>query len=240
MKTTYVLQVPINVTTYEEILEEISRRIKNNQKYSIISINLNKIILANENKEIMEIVKSFDCFIPDGISVVRASNELTGRITGVDLFDKICSEHEKIGAKIFLYGAKEEVVEAAKNNLQEKYKNIQIVGFENGYIKDNDSLIEKINASGANIVFIAMGSPKQEKWIYENREKLKANILMGVGGSFDVVSGKSKRAPKWIRKMGIEWLYRMLKEPKRLKNVPLQIKYYLKLKKKEGVLNERN
>ena len=240
MKTTYVLQVPINVTTYEEILEEISRRIKNNQKYSIISINLNKIIFANENKEIMEIVKSFDCFIPDGISVVRASNELTERITGIDLFDKICSQYEKIGAKIFLYGAKEEIVEAAKLKLQEKYKNIPIVGFENGFVKDNEALIEKINASEANIVFIAMGSPKQEKWIYENREKIKANILMGVGGTFDIVSGKLKRAPKWIQKMGIEWLYRMLKEPKRLKNVPLQIKYYLKLKKKEGVLNERN
>ena len=85
-----------------------------------------------------------------------------------------------------------------------------------------------------------MGSPRQEKWIYENKDKLDASVLMGVGGSFDIVSGKLKRAPKWIRKMGIEWMYRMLREPKRLKQIPLQIKYWLKLRKKEGILNERN
>lgn len=231
MKTTYVLKVPVNVTSYEEIIEEITQRIKNNQKYRIISINLNKIILANQNKEMIQIINSFDCFIPDGISIVKASNELKERITGIDLFEKICSEHEKIGAKIFLYGAQEEIVKAAKTNLQEKYKNIKIVGYENGFIKNNEDLIKKINDSGANIVFIAMGSPKQEKWIYENSAKIKANIFMGVGGTFDIVSDRLKRAPKWIRKMGIEWLYRMLKEPKRLKNVPLQIKYWYKLKK---------
>lgn len=240
MKTTYVLQVPINVTSYEEIIAEIQKKIKQKQKYSIISINLNKIILANEKSEMVPVIQSFDCFIPDGISVVRANKELKERITGVDLFQKICEEHEKIGAKIFLYGAQEEIVEAAKANLEEKYKNIQIVGFENGFVKDNEALIQKINDSKANIVFIAMGSPRQEKWIYENKDKLDASVLMGVGGSFDIVSGKLKRAPKWIRKMGIEWMYRMLREPKRLKQIPLQIKYWLKLRKKEGILNERN
>lgn len=235
MKTTYILQVPINITSYEEIISEIQKRIKQNEKYSIISINLNKIILANERKEIMPIVQSFNCFIPDGISVVRARKELKSRITGIDLFNKICEEHEKVGAKIFLYGAKEEVVEATKRNLEDKYKNIKIVGFENGFVKDNEALIKKINNSKANIIFIAMGSPRQEKWIYENKDKLNVNVLMGVGGSFDVISGKLKRAPKWIRKLGIEWMYRMLREPKRLKQIPLQIKYWLKLRKKEGI-----
>lgn len=231
MKKTYVLQLPVSITSYDEIIEEVKQKIKDNQKYSIISINLNKIILANENEEIMKIVKSFDCFIPDGISVVRASNELTDRITGVDLFEKICNEHEKINARIFLYGAKRDIVEETKKNLLEKYLGINIVGIEDGYIKNNEKLLEEINKSDANIVFIAMGSPKQEKWIYENKDKLKANVFMGVGGGFDVMSGKTKRAPKYIQKMGIEWLYRMLKEPKRFKNVPLQIKYFYKLKK---------
>lgn len=233
MKKTYILNVPVNITSYDEIIDTISKKIKSNKKYSVVSINLNKIICANESTEIMKIIKSFDCFIPDGISIVRASDKINDRITGIDLFNRICEEHDKIGAKIFLYGAKEEIVTAAKMNLQEKYKGIQIVGYENGYVKNNDDLISKINNSSANIVFIAMGSPKQEKWIYENRAAVNANILIGVGGTFDIVSGKLKRAPNWIRKMGIEWLYRMLKEPKRLKNVPLQIKYYFKLKKKE-------
>lgn len=231
MKTSHVLQVPVNVTSYDEIIDVITQKIQNNEKYSIVSINLNKIIKANENIEVMKIIKSFDCFIPDGISVVKACKYLKKRITGIDLFEKICSEHKKIKAKIFLYGAKQEIVEEAKKKLLEMYKGIQIVGIENGYVNDNNYLINKINASNANIVFIAMGSPKQERWIYENKNKLKANIFIGVGGTFDIVSGKLKRAPNWIQKLGIEWLYRMVKEPKRLNNVPLQIKYWYKLKK---------
>lgn len=231
MKTSYVLGVPVSVTSYDEIINTIKQKITDNEKYSVVSINLNKIIKSNENSEIMEIIKSFDCFIPDGISVVRACKDLKDRITGIDLFCKICDEHSEIGAKIFLYGAKQEIVETAKNNLIEKYKTIDIVGTENGYIKDNDALIEEINNSGANIVFIAMGSPKQERWIYQNKNRINANIFIGVGGTFDIISGKLKRAPKWVQKFGIEWLYRMIKEPKRLKNVPLQIKYWFKLKK---------
>lgn len=231
MKETYVLKLPVSVTSYDEIIDEIKQKIRKNQKYSIVSINLNKVILSNENEEIMKITKSFDCFIPDGISIVRATKEISNRITGIDLFEKICSEHETISAKIFLYGAKREIVEETRKKLLEKYKTIKIVGIEDGFVKDNDKLIEKINKSDANIVFVAMGSPKQEKWIFENKNRLNANIFMGVGGSFDVVSGNTKRAPKFIQKIGIEWLYRMLKEPKRLKNVPLQIKYWYKLKK---------
>lgn len=231
MKTIHILQVPVSITSYEEIIDIISKTIRNNKKFSVVSINLNKVIKANESNEVMKIIKSFDCFIPDGISVVRTSKEINDRITGIDLFNRICDEHKKIGAKIFLYGAKQEIVETTKNNLRRKYNDIQIVGIENGYNKDNNYLVNKINQSGANIVFIAMGSPKQERWIYENKNKINANIFMGVGGTFDIISGKLKRAPMWIQKLGIEWLYRTMREPKRLKNVPLQIKYYLKLKK---------
>ena len=216
MKTTYVLQVPINVTSYEEIIAEIQKKIKQKQKYSIISINLNKIILANEKSEMMPVIQSFDCFIPDGISVVRANKELKERITGVDLFQKICEEHEKIGAKIFLYGAQEEIVEAAKANLEEKYKNIQIVGFENGFVKDNEALIQKINDSKANIVFIAMGSPRQEKWIYNHRNELKVDVATGQGGTYDYEAGKIKRAPKIFQKLCIEWLWRLILQPSRI------------------------
>lgn len=231
MKTTHILQVPVSITNYDEIIDKITKSIQKNEKFSVISINLNKIIKANESSEIMEIVKSFDCFIPDGISIVRASKEINSRITGIDLFNRICDDHKKIGAKIFLYGAKQEIVEETKNKLIEKYNDIQIVGVENGYVKDINYLINKINSSGANIVFVAMGSPKQEKWICENKDKINANIFIGVGGTFDIISGKLKRAPIWIQKLGMEWLYRTIKEPKRLKNVPLQIKYYFKLKK---------
>lgn len=236
MEKTEILGVPVDITNVEEILQCMKNTIKKNEKYSVISINLNKIIAFHEQKQIAEVVKSFDCYIPDGISVVRACDKLKNRITGIDLFQEICKNHQKIGTKIFLYGAEQEIVEKVKETLEKTYQGIQIVGIENGFIKDNEQLIEKINHSGANSVFIAMGSPKQEKWIYENKEKLQANIFMGVGGTFDVIAGKLKRAPLIFRKLGLEWLYRMLREPfKRLKNIPLQLKYWylIKLEKRK-------
>lgn len=235
MERIEVLNVPVNVTTTEEINENIKEVIENKKQFTILSINLNKIIQFHENKEFAAIVDSFECFIPDGISIVKASDKLNDRITGVDLFEDICKNHEKLNAKIFLYGSAQEVVEKAKEVLEEKYTGINIVGYENGFVKDTDVLINKINESGANILFIAMGSPKQEFWIHENRNKLNVNVLMGVGGTFDVMSGKIKRAPLVFRKLGLEWLYRMLREPvKRFKQIPLQMKYWIKLKKNKG------
>lgn len=117
---------------------------------------------------------------------------------------------------MFLYGAKKEVISKAKEKLTEKYKNIQIVGTIDGYEKDNDKIIKEINNSKADIVFVALGSPKQEYWITENMDKTCAKVFQGVGGSFDVISGNIKRAPMWAQKHGFEWLYRLIKEPKRI------------------------
>ena len=102
------------------------------------------------------------------------------------------------------------------NALKEKYPNIKIVGTINGYEKDNKKIIDKINKSKADIIFVALGSPKQELWITENMDKLCVKVYQGVGGSFDVFSGNIKRAPKWMQNCGLEWFYRLLKEPKRI------------------------
>lgn len=234
MEKSYILEVPINITTENEIINIIKEKIEQNQKFSIIAININKIMLYQKNKEIAKVIKSFECFIPDGISVVKACGKLNTRITGIDLFQKICKEHEKINARIFLYGAREEVVNETKQKLEELYPGIQIVGIKNGFVKEHDELIQEINHSKANILFIAKGSPKQEKWIYENKDKVNANIFMGVGGAFDIVSGNIRRAPEWIRKLGLEWLYRILKEPKkRLKQIPMIAKYWYLIKKEK-------
>lgn len=101
MKTIHILQVPVSITSYEEIIDIISKTIRNNKKFSVVSINLNKVIKANESNEVMKIIKSFDCFIPDGISVVRTSKEINDRITGIDLFNRICDEHKKLELKFF-------------------------------------------------------------------------------------------------------------------------------------------
>lgn len=239
MEKTFLLGIPISITNYDEILEKIKENIINNTKFSIVSINLNKIILSNEDKDIKKIIESFDCFIPDGVSIVKNNKKIKGRITGIDLFEKICENHKKLEAKIFLYGANNKSVNNTRKALENKYKDINIVGVENGYIKNNEELINKINFLKPNIVIVALGSPKQEEWIFLNKNKINANILMGVGGAFDVISGQINRAPLIIRKLGLEWLYRIIKEPKRMKQLPLQIKYWHILKKEKNLKKGR-
>lgn len=222
-----ILGIPVDNFSKEEILKKIRKTIINNkEQIAIIAINPKKIMLANEDKELKSIIQETEILIPDSAHLGRKMGE---RITGIDLMENICNEVKE--AKIFLYGSIEENVKTAKINLERKNKDIEIVGYVNGFVYGQE-VIDRINNSKANILFVALGSPKQEKWIHSNRDKIKANVIMGVGGSIDVLSGKIKRAPRFIRKLGLEWLYRMIKEPKRFKDVPKFIKY-LNLIKKE-------
>lgn len=122
LETTHILQVPVNITNENEIIDTIKNCIRQNQKFSIIAININKIMLYQQSEEMAELIKSFDCFIPDGVSIVKACKQIKTRITGVDLFQKICMEHQKLDARIFLYGSKQEVVQQTKAKLEETYK----------------------------------------------------------------------------------------------------------------------
>ena len=121
LKKTHILQVPVDITTENEIIDTIKNSIEQNKKFSIIAININKIMLYQQSEEIAKLIKSFDCFIPDGVSVVKACKKIKARITGVDLFQRICKEHSKFNARIFLYGAKSEVVQQTKTKLEETY-----------------------------------------------------------------------------------------------------------------------
>ena len=220
MKKESVLGINVSITSYEELKEHINNDIKQNKKSFIVAINPEKILKARQDKKLKKLLNSADYQIPDGIGVVYASKlnkgKIKSRITGIDCMEMLCSMSSEKGYKIFLYGAKEEVVKTAKKKLKEKYENIKIVGTMNGYEKDEQKIIDAINKSNADIVFVALGSPKQENWILNNKEKINAKIFQGVGGSFDVISGNIKRAPKWMQKIGLEWLYRLIKEPKRI------------------------
>lgn len=211
-----------NVSTYnsEELLGKIYENYLKNEKLFIVNINPEIAVKNYKNEEFKEILNKQKYQIPDGSGIVWASKRKKGqikeRITGIDLMLKICEKLQEFDAKIFLYGAKQEIVEKAKEELELIYPKINIVGTCNGYIGE-DYAVEKINESGADIIFVGLGSPKQEEFIIKNKDKIdKAKILMPVGGSFDVISKTKKRAPKWIIKINLEWLYRLFQEPKRI------------------------
>ncbi len=207
-------------TNYSEIVREIFKDFSNNISNFIVNINPEIIIKNYKNKDLIQIFNSEKYQIPDGIGIVYASKMSKGsinqRITGIDLMNEICVESIKYNSKIFLYGSKIGVADKAKEELEKKIHGINIVGTCNGYEKE-EMVLESINKSGANILFVGLGSPKQEQFIINHRSELKSvKIFMPVGGSFDVISNSIKRAPDWIIRCNLEWLYRLIKQPRRV------------------------
>ncbi|MER3375824.1 MAG: WecB/TagA/CpsF family glycosyltransferase [Allomuricauda sp.] len=168
-------------------------------------------------------VNNSDLINADGQAVVWASRflgkPLKERVAGIDLMIKLIERAYKNGHRVFFFGAKEEVVKEVVDKYSSQYNQELIAGYRNGYFNEEDEveIAQQISESGASILFVGISSPKKENFLFENREALKnVNFIMGVGGSFDVIAGKVKRAPKWMQKAGLEWFYRLIQEPKRM------------------------
>jgi N-acetylglucosaminyldiphosphoundecaprenol N-acetyl-beta-D-mannosaminyltransferase len=169
-----------------------------------------------------------DLLVPDGIGMVLAARILHGRrlsrVPGCELMENICAMSARKGYGIFIYGAKEEVNSKAVETLAKKYPGIRIVGRSNGYVPKEgmDALVEEINGSGAQILFIALGSPAQERWISEYGDRLTTvRVCQGIGGTLDVIAGEVKRAPEIYCRLGLEWLYRLMDDPSRIRRQKL-------------------
>jgi N-acetylglucosaminyldiphosphoundecaprenol N-acetyl-beta-D-mannosaminyltransferase len=204
---------------YEQVSRCIEGLIESGNKAFSVAINPEKIYRANREPELKELLNRADIGICDGIGAAWAVRLLKGlkisRVTGISLFFELVNSAEKKGWKVFLLGASPESNTGAFEKLTENYPSLSIVGRVDGYFRDSGEVIRQINESGADIVFVAMGSPRQEMWIAGNRDAINAAFCMGVGGTFDVVSGKARWAPPFFRATGTEWLYRLIREPKR-------------------------
>ena len=205
--------------SYRHACACIEGLIESREKAFSVAVNPEKLFKSENDQKLADLINSAQIFICDGIGAAVACLLLHGRflrrITGVSLFYELVNAALTKGWKIYLLGASAEVNEGACKELLAKYPGLKIVGNHDGYFDDSEEVIREVNDSGADILFVAMGSPKQESWIAENRDKINAFFCMGVGGTFDVVSGKVKWAPAFFRKTGTEWLYRLLSEPKR-------------------------
>lgn len=205
-----------------EFYEMIGKKLKQNKKTFIITANPETIMFAEKDDEFQRMFDNqFTVVVPDGIGVVKAAKlsgiDITERITGVDIAVKLLEDCNELKKSLYLFGAKQEVIDAMKKVIKTKYSDIEFLGATNGYIKDKDKEMEQIAAKKPDVVMIALGIPAQEKLIYKHLDKFEKGILIGVGGSFDVISGTKKRAPKLFIKTNTEWLYRIICEPKRLK-----------------------
>ncbi|HNV96990.1 MAG TPA: WecB/TagA/CpsF family glycosyltransferase [bacterium] len=230
MKTN-ILTVNIDNIDYEKTISQIEKFITDDKQHYIVTPNPEIILKASCDSEFRAILNNADLSLPDGFGVILASiflgNPIYKRVTGSDLSNKLFELADKKQYKIFLLGGMGDSAEIAKTKLELKYKNIEIVGATSGFenIKDisaqeNENIINIINNSGAQILFVGYGAPFQEKWIFDNLSKMpRVKVALGIGGVIDFVSGYAVRAPKLIRKIGMEWFWRLITEPRRIDRI---------------------
>ncbi len=220
----YVAGIPVDNVDRKEALGTIEKFLKEGKPHFAVAINPEKILKAHRDGELTSILKNSDLNFVDGIGVIWASKIFYGerfkeRVPGIDLFLNVLHLAEEKGFSVFLLGSKEKIVQSAVKNLEEKHSRLRIAGFHNGYFSDENEIVKMISESGADILFVGMGSPKQEKFIYKNLNRLNVKFAMGVGGSFNVLSGEFRRAPHIVQQLGLEWLYRFLLDPRRLPRI---------------------
>jgi N-acetylglucosaminyldiphosphoundecaprenol N-acetyl-beta-D-mannosaminyltransferase len=189
----------------------------------VLAVNPEKVYALRNNAFLADLFRSAGLLLPDGIGIVIGARLLLrrriSRIAGADLMQELCARAVERQYRLFLYGATEEVSCLAVAELRRRHPGIKIVGRANGYVSQTDmeDLVARIRSSEADILFVALGSPRQEQWIHANIHRLNVKVCQGVGGTFDVIAGKVQRAPRWLRGCGLEWLYRLLSQPSRIR-----------------------
>lgn len=217
-----IMNTFVNAVSMDESIDYVERIIKERIPTQHVVINALKINLMEADPKLAEIVNACPLINADGASVVWAAKRLgiplKERVTGCDMFQNLVRVAAEKGYKIFLFGAKEEVVTKVKSIYEKQYPGIQIVGYRNGYFteKDEPEIVKQMHDSGADMMFVAFSSPKKEYWVNKYLNEIGIPFVMGVGGSFDIVAGVTERAPKWFQEHDLEWFYRFIQEPKRM------------------------
>ena len=217
-----ILGVNVDMVNISQAVDVIMDFFNEDKLHSVFTPNSEIIMRAYKDEEFCKLLNNASLLTADGIGVVYASKILkkpiSERAAGYDIACKVLEKINYTDHKLFLFGGKPGVAEEAKENLLKKYPALNIVGIQNGYFKaeEEEAIVEEINNSGADIVFVCLGAPKQEQWIDRHKDKLKVRVAMGIGGSLDVFAGRAERAPEFFCKTGLEWFYRLCKEPWRI------------------------
>ncbi len=221
-KTVSIGNVPMHSLTMKETLLLIEQAMSKEGCFlQHVVINVAKLVNMQTQKDLKDSVLACDIINIDGMGIVWGGRflglKIPERVAGIDLFSELLSFAQRQGERVFFLGASNVVLNLAVDNLQKTYPDLNIAGWHHGYFGDNElSVVEKIRTSGATMLFVAMSSPQKEKFINKWRDVLGVKFAMGVGGTLDIVAGKTKRAPLWMQRYGLEWLYRVIQEPRRM------------------------
>ncbi len=221
----------------QSFYEILSDNLKNNMKTFVVTANPETFMISEKNEDVRKMLLDKETvMVPDGIGVLKAGKKIgyniEERITGIDIANELLKFGNEQKKSIYLFGSKQEVIDSMKIVIKEQYPNLKLVGTSNGYVADKDKVFDEIVKLEPDIVLVALGIPLQEMLIYKHLNRFKKGIFVGVGGSFDVMSGMKKRVPKIFIKLNLEWLYRIMKEPKRLKRFyDSNVKFLFRIKK---------
>ena len=222
MQRVKLLGYEIDSFNFQEALMYALNLEKSNSVSQVVTINPEMFETAQNDSDFAQILRKAELVVPDGIGVkigLKMLGNSIDRIAGIDFAKELVRLSAKNNFPVALIGAKYEVVEKAKIKLEREYKNLNIVYFHDGYFEDNNIIYNELKEFKPRLILVALGSPKQEKFINDARNVLGYGLMIGVGGSFDVWSGTVERAPEIFQKLGLEWLYRTIKEPKRFKRI---------------------
>jgi N-acetylglucosaminyldiphosphoundecaprenol N-acetyl-beta-D-mannosaminyltransferase len=212
---------PLTMSETVDRVDEFVRSCKERPTQHVV-LNAAKVVQAQSDVDLREAIKACDLVSADGMSIVWAARllgmALPERVAGIDLMQELMRFSADTGRSIYLLGAHEETVREVQRRLEKLHPELRIAGARNGYWseEEEDSVVAAVAAADADLLFVAMPSPKKELFVARHRSTLGVSFVMGVGGSFDVVAGKTSRAPSWMQRAGLEWLFRLLQEPRRL------------------------
>lgn len=219
-----IISIDISCLSYTEFIKEISERAKERRSSYVCVANVHMCIEAYDNETFKTIVNSADYVTPDGMPLAKGIKWLYGisqeRVAGMDLLPDLLKESEKQGLKVYFYGGSEKTQQSTEDYIHKNYAHLNAVGYYSPPFRALSSeeeiqIITNINNSGAQLVFVALGCPKQEKWMASMKGKINA-CMIGIGGALPVLIGEQKRAPRWMQNLSLEWFYRFIQEPKRL------------------------
>ena len=236
IKPFYVLDVPVYPYTMDGAVNFLNSQVKNKKQTFVVTANAEIIMMCQKDAEYKKIVcQNADLVLADGAGTVWAGRKLghnvPERVAGCDLFVELAKLSAKKGYKVFFFGAAPGIAEAARDKLLLVAPGLKVAGCRNGYFTEaeNEEIIAEINASGADMLFAALGAPKQENWLARFRSELNPQGVMAVGGRFDVPAGQMDRAPLWMQKASLEWLFRLYKQPSRIGRMMVLPQFVIKV-----------
>lgn len=218
-----ILGVPLNAVTAKQALNQLHRWLQEEKTRLVFTPNAEIIALAQDNAELKAALTAADLTVPDGVGVVwaarRLGTPLKERVPGIDLLERLMALAAAEEYTVYFLGSRPGVAQEAARQLQKRYLGLKIIGICHGYfdVEKEREILAEVQASKPDILVVALGAPKQELWLTQYRQQLPVRVAIGVGGSLDVMAGEVKRAPAVWQRLGLEWLYRIVTEPKRLK-----------------------